>query len=61
LFIFCHIINRVKSIFKGAYKLIRTEVKLMGKGNPESADAIFAKEPTIFLANKLFDKNKMQT
>jgi len=33
----------------------------MGKGNPESADAIFAKEPTIFLANKLFDKNKMQT
>jgi hypothetical protein len=38
----------------------RTEVKLMGKGNPESADAIFAREPAIFLADKLSDKNKKQ-
>lgn len=36
------------------------EVKLMGKGNPESADAIFAREPAIFLADKLSDKNKRQ-
>jgi len=41
-------------------KKLRTEVKLMGKGNPESADAIFAREPAIFLADKLSDKNKEQ-
>jgi len=32
----------------------------MGKGNPESADAIFARQPAIFLADKLSDKNKKQ-
>ncbi|MBK8981562.1 MAG: CfrBI family restriction endonuclease [Ignavibacteria bacterium] len=41
-------------------KKLRTEVKLMGKGNPESADAIFAREPAIFLADKLSNKNKEQ-
>ncbi len=41
-------------------KKLRTEVKLMGKGNPESADAIFAREPAIFLADKLSEKNKEQ-
>lgn len=41
-------------------KKLRTEVKLLGKGNPESADAIFAREPEIFLADKLSDKNKKQ-
>jgi len=41
-------------------KKLRTEVKLMAKGNPESADAIFAREPAIFLADKLSDKNKKQ-
>lgn len=41
-------------------KKLRTEVKLMGKGNPESADAIFAREPAIFVADKLSDKNKRQ-
>lgn len=41
-------------------KKLRTEVKLMGKGNPESADAIFAREPAIFLADKLSNKNKQQ-
>lgn len=39
---------------------LRTEVKLMGKGNPESADAIFARQPAIFLADKLSNKNKQQ-
>jgi hypothetical protein len=33
----------------------------MGKVNPESADAIFAIEPAIFLADKLSDKNKKQS
>jgi hypothetical protein len=41
-------------------KKLRCEVKLMGKGNPESADAIFAREPDIFVADKLSDKNKTQ-
>lgn len=41
-------------------KKLRCEVKLMGKGNPESADAIFAREPHIFVADKLSDKNKAQ-
>lgn len=38
----------------------RCEVKLMGKGNPESADAIFARESDIFVADKLSDLNKKQ-
>ncbi len=41
-------------------KKLRCEVKLMGKGNPGSADAIFAREPHIFIAGKLSDKNKLQ-
>lgn len=41
-------------------KYYRCEVKLMGKGNPESADAIFARESNIFVADKLSDLNKKQ-
>jgi hypothetical protein len=36
------------------------EVKLMGKGNPESADAIFARKSNIFIADKLSQQNKNQ-
>jgi len=36
------------------------EVKLMGKGNPESADAIYARESNIFVADKLSDTSKNQ-
>ncbi|MDR3324745.1 MAG: CfrBI family restriction endonuclease [Spirochaetaceae bacterium] len=36
------------------------EVKLMGRGNPESADAIFARHSNIFVADKLSDQNKHQ-
>ena len=32
----------------------------MGKGNPESADAIFARESDVFVADKLSDLNKEQ-
>lgn len=39
-------------------KYHRCEVKLMGKGNPESADAIFARETNVFIADKLSDLNK---
>ncbi len=41
-------------------KPYRCEVKLMGKGNPESADAVFARDADIFIADKLSDKNKEQ-
>ncbi|WP_281747310.1 CfrBI family restriction endonuclease [Helicobacter suis] len=38
----------------------RVEVKLMGKGNPESADAVMARESHIFVADTLSDQNKRQ-
>lgn len=38
----------------------RCEVKLMGKGNPESADAVIARDSAIFIADKLSDLNKKQ-
>lgn len=36
------------------------EVKLMGKGNPESADAVVARNSDVFVADKLSDTNKKQ-
>ena len=49
------------------YKLInnsgqvyRVEVKLMGKGNPECADAVIARDSNIFVADTLSDQNKKQ-
>lgn len=41
-------------------KHYKCEVKLMGKGNPESADAVIARDSSIFVANKLSDLNKRQ-
>ncbi len=38
----------------------RCEVKLMGKGNPESADAVIARDSKVFIADKLSDLNKKQ-
>lgn len=38
----------------------RCEVKMMGRGNPESADAIFARESDVFVADKLSDLNKRE-
>lgn len=38
----------------------KCEVKLMGKGNPESADAVIARDSTVFVADKLSDQNKTQ-
>ena len=38
----------------------KCEVKLMGKGNPESADAVIARDSKVFVADKLSDKNKKQ-
>ncbi|MEG0012405.1 MAG: CfrBI family restriction endonuclease [Muribaculaceae bacterium] len=36
------------------------EVKLMGKGNPESADAIFARNSNVLVADTLSQQNKNQ-
>ena len=38
----------------------KCEVKLMGKGNPESADAVIARDSKVFVADKLSDLNKAQ-
>lgn len=38
----------------------KCEVKLMGKGNPESADAVIARDSRVFVADKLSDTNKRQ-
>ena len=38
----------------------KCEVKLMGKGNPESADAVIARASAVFIADKLSDTNKAQ-
>lgn len=40
--------------------VFKCEVKLMGKGNPESADAVIARDSKIFVADKLSDLNKAQ-
>mgnify|MGYP003596211101 FL=1 len=36
------------------------EVKLMGRGNPESVDAVIARATNVFVADKLSDQNKNQ-
>lgn len=46
-------------LIKGDNKY-RCEVKLMGKGNPESADAIIARDSDVFVADKLSQQNKNQ-
>lgn len=38
----------------------KCEVKLMGKGNPESTDAVIARGSKVFIADKLSDTNKKQ-
>jgi hypothetical protein len=38
----------------------KCEVKLMGQGNPESADAVIARSSSVFVADKLSDLNKRQ-
>ncbi len=34
---------------------VKCEVKLMGKGNPESADAVYSRDTHVFIADKLSD------
>jgi hypothetical protein len=41
-------------------RIYKCEVKLMGKGNPESADAIIARDTDVFVADTLSQQNKNQ-
>ena len=45
---------------KDKSKIYRVEVKLMGKGNPESEDAVIARDTNIFIADTLSLQNKNQ-
>lgn len=49
-----------KLFSKDKSKIYRAEVKLMGKGNPESADAVIARDTNIFIADTLSLQNKNQ-
>lgn len=54
-------INREVDFFLHKNKeVFKCEVKLMGKGNPESADAVIARDSRVFIADKLSDQNKNQ-
>ena len=45
---------------KGPIKECKCEVKLMGKGNPESADAFIARDSQVFVADMLSETNRLQ-
>ncbi|MCX6379607.1 MAG: CfrBI family restriction endonuclease [Armatimonadetes bacterium] len=45
-------------LIDGKKEYRKCEVKLMGKGNPESADGALAKDTSVFVADKLSNSNK---
>ena len=45
---------------KNGSEQYKCEVKLMGQGNPESADAIIARDSRVFVADTLSQQNKNQ-
>lgn len=47
-------------LYSSEHKEYKVEVKLMGKGNPESADAIIARNSDIFVADTMSEQNKNQ-
>lgn len=52
--------REVDFFLKNGDKKYRCEVKLMGQGNPESADAIIARSSNVFVADTLSQQNKNQ-
>ena len=44
-------------LIDGSGNLQKCEVKLMGKGNPEGADSLYARGANVFIASKLSDTN----
>lgn len=47
-------------LFSRSGKMYRIEVKLMGRGNPESADVVIARDTAILVADTLSQQNKNQ-
>ncbi len=47
-------------LIDGQDNLQKCEVKLMGKGNPEGADSLYARGANVFVASKLSDTNIRQ-
>jgi hypothetical protein len=47
-------------LVSGAGVQQKCEVKLMGKGNPEVADAVIARHSTVFIADTLSETNRKQ-
>ncbi len=52
--------REVDFFLKSHGKEYKCEVKLMGKGNPEGADTVIARDSQVFIADKLSDQNKAQ-
>ena len=52
--------REVDFYLKAQKKLYKCEVKLMGRGNPEGADAVIARDSKVFVADKLSETNKKQ-
>lgn len=64
---FTHSVESDKSLREVDFNLftpdgerVKCEVKLMGQGNPESADAVVARGSQVFVASSLSDLNKRQ-
>lgn len=47
-------------LYSRNFKEYLCEVKLMGRGNPESADVVIARNSDIFIADTLSEQNKRQ-
>lgn len=54
------VVREVDFLLVNGEKKHKCEVKLMGGGNPESADAVFARGSNVFVADKLSEKNIKQ-
>lgn len=52
--------REVDFFLKTGDKEYNCEIKLMGQGNPESADAVIARNTDVFIADKLSETNKNQ-
>ena len=47
-------------LYDKSHKEYRCEVKLIGKGNPESADVVVARDSDVFIADTLSEQSKNQ-
>jgi hypothetical protein len=52
--------REVDFYLKSGTSVHKCEIKLMGRGNPESADAVIARDSKVFIADKLSETNKKQ-